>query len=126
MGGEMGGKERDGGIPSLSPSFLTPTPSPSFSPFPLLSPSISPFPLSPSFILPPSPSFFLPPPIPFLSGLQVTSSELFSQQLSCYASSGPTSAQQPAFQWSTSKNPSGTPQGHPDKWSFAPMLVKWT
>lgn len=58
--------------------------------------------------------------------LKVTSSELFSQQLSCYASSGPTSAQQPAFQWSTSKNPSGTPQGHPDKWSFAPMLVKWT
>ena len=55
--------------------------------------------------------------------LQVTSSELFLKKLQCYASSGPTSSQQPPFQWSTSGNPA--PLGHPDRWDFDDVLVDW-
>ena len=40
------------------------------------------------------------------------------------ATSGPTHEQQPVFQWSTSGfHP--TPLGHPDKWDFSPVWVKW-
>ena len=55
--------------------------------------------------------------------LQVTSSEMFST-LSCLATSGPTFDQQPVFEWSSSGF-KPVPQGHPDRWNFVPITVKW-
>ena len=56
--------------------------------------------------------------------MQVTSSQLFFSEFSCLATSGPTHEQQPVFQWSTSGfHP--TPLGHPDKWAFSPVWVRW-
>ena len=58
--------------------------------------------------------------------VQVTSASMLHEHpLASYASSGPTSSQQPPFQWSTSGNPQGIPQGHPDKWDFKHLLVDW-
>ena len=46
-----------------------------------------------------------------------------SKDLSCFAVSGPTSDQQPPFQWS--KTEWKKPVGHPDLWNFETQLVKW-
>ena len=47
-----------------------------------------------------------------------------SSPLSCLAISGPTHDQQPVFQWSTSGF-TPVPLGHPDKWDFPVVTVKW-
>ena len=47
------------------------------------------------------------------------------KELSCVATCGPTYSQQPVFRWSTSGFGSSPPLGHPDKFEFTPVLIKW-
>ena len=57
--------------------------------------------------------------------VKITSSELFSN-LEMVAKSGPTSQQQPSFQWSVAKFSGVRHRGEPDLFQFTPVRVKWS
>ena len=48
------------------------------------------------------------------------------QKQSLVAIAGPTSQDQPPFQWSTSDYNNITHLGHPDIWNFGPFTPTWT
>ncbi|XP_052420567.1 putative phospholipase B-like 2 isoform X2 [Carassius gibelio] len=57
--------------------------------------------------------------------MKVTSAGLFSR-LELLAVSGPTWDQVPVFQWSSSPYSSLLHMGHPDRWDFQPVHVRWS
>lgn len=56
--------------------------------------------------------------------MKVTSYTLH-KTLQMVAQAGPTYDQQPVFQWSTSPYASKSHEGHPDRFDFLPVLIKW-
>lgn len=65
-------------------------------------------------------------PLFFMSFIfQMTSYGLF-RQYEMLAVSGPTWDQVPAFEWSTSPYSSLMHTGHPDRWDFPTVHVKWS
>uniref|UniRef100_A0A8C0Y3W7 Phospholipase B-like n=1 Tax=Cyprinus carpio carpio TaxID=630221 RepID=A0A8C0Y3W7_CYPCA len=57
--------------------------------------------------------------------MKVTSADMFSR-LELVAVSGPTWDQVPVFQWSSSPYSTLLHMGHPDRWAFQPVHVRWS
>uniref|UniRef100_A0A8C1TTU8 Phospholipase B-like n=1 Tax=Cyprinus carpio TaxID=7962 RepID=A0A8C1TTU8_CYPCA len=57
--------------------------------------------------------------------MKVTSADMFSR-LELVAVSGPTWDQVPVFQWSSSPYSTLLHMGHPDRWAFQPIHVRWS
>ncbi|KAF4109500.1 putative phospholipase B-like 2 [Onychostoma macrolepis] len=57
--------------------------------------------------------------------MKVTSADMFSR-LELVAVSGPTWDQVPVFQWSSSPYSNLLHMGHPDRWAFQPVHVRWS